>query len=110
MESKKPRETLEQEFVLTHPECETRYRVRLHVYEYYVDFQVRPREADRASLPMIDGTIKWDGCSNITFPSAREEALHGCSRSDLAGIGVLLGDIWDEATRLMEILRAPRRL
>lgn len=50
--------------------------------------------------PLIQGSVKWDGCSNFNFPEADEGLIHGCKRADLVAIGTILGRIYDQAIRL----------
>lgn len=49
------------------------------------------------ALAFIEGEIKWDGCSNFTFPEQERCMLHRCDRAGLLRIGQLLAAIYDHA-------------
>lgn len=50
----------------------------------------------------IDGEIKWDGCSNILFPSQERCMLHFCDRESARVIGKVLDRLYDYASDNIE--------
>lgn len=54
---------------------------------------------DRAAAQVaLSGSIKWDGCSDISFD---DEPLHFCGRDDVQGFAALLSAIYDLAAELI---------
>lgn len=49
----------------------------------------------------LHGSVKWDGCSNWHFDEQDRVMIHGCSRDDLEGIGLLLTKCFDIAHEIM---------
>jgi len=43
----------------------------------------------------LEGSVKWDGCSNWKFP----DAVHFCERSQMIGIGEVLAFCFDLAAK-----------
>lgn len=58
----------------------------------------RPVEDRGAAQVMLSGSIKWDGCSDITID---DEPLHFCSRSGMEEFASLLSAIYDLAAELI---------
>lgn len=55
-------------------------------------------EAER----FLDGSVKWDGCSNMSFDAIKNGVnLHFCSRADAKAIGELLAACYDLAAEWM---------
>lgn len=50
------------------------------------------RSLDEAEL-YIQGTVKWDGCSDWIFEDAKLH--HGCNREDLARVGDVMAICWE---------------
>lgn len=57
-----------------------------------------PVEDRAAAQVAISGSIKWDGCSDITID---DEPLHFCSRSGMEEFTMLLSAIYDLAAELI---------
>lgn len=54
------------------------------------------------AAPYINGSVKWDGCSNWLFDDqVGGNMLHGCSRRDIQRYGDVLGRCWDMAGEMM---------
>lgn len=55
------------------------------------------------SVLLIEGTIKWDGCShnNFTPNDSNRGYIHGCSRQDLVRLGELYRRLFDIAMERM---------
>lgn len=93
------------------PEVWLDYEVRDIVgYEGGLDgvatFSVGPTTHDETpdpdlAAPMLTGSIKWDGCSHNTFAPAEGGYIHGCSRRDMARLGVLFERMFDQAAELL---------
>lgn len=49
----------------------------------------------------LNGSIKWDGCSNWQFQGQERGFIHGCCKADLVRIGTLMGTCWDLASELL---------
>lgn len=62
------------------------------------DMGTPTRDIEKAQV-FIEGFVRFDGCTNYTFPSDAME--HTCYRSQLVSVGVLLGRIWDQCVELM---------
>lgn len=63
-------------------------------------YQSSPDPVEHRSLAqaVISGSIKWDGCSDITVD---DELLHFCGRSDMEEFTALLSAIYDLAAELI---------
>lgn len=57
-----------------------------------------PVEDREAAQVMLSGSIKWDGCSDMTI---EDEPLHFCGRSDMEEFALLLSAIYDLASELI---------
>lgn len=57
-----------------------------------------PIEDRNAAQVMLSGTIKWDGCSDVTID---DEPLHFCGRSNMEEFTALLSAIYDLAAELI---------
>lgn len=76
---------------------ETESGVRIynrHGYESSLD----PVEDRSAAQVMLSGSIKWDGCSDLTI---EDEPLHFCGRSDIEEVAKVLSAIYDLAAELI---------
>jgi len=50
----------------------------------------------------IEGHVKWDGCSNWMFQECLDNTyIHGCSKSDITRIGLILGECYDWTKELL---------
>lgn len=57
---------------------------------------------DKANAPIyVRGHVKWDGCSNYTFPASESCMEHECDRSGLVALGTLLGRVFDQCAAMM---------
>jgi hypothetical protein len=56
-----------------------------------------------SAKPEIEGSIKWDGCSNLDIGDADRPGCmwHHCDREGLVAVGTVLGRLFDEAMALM---------
>lgn len=52
-------------------------------------------DLDNAACEM-QGQIKWDGCTDIDYPSAEKVMDHFCGRKSLLEWGALFGRVYDE--------------
>lgn len=43
---------------------------------------------------LISANIKWDGCSNWSFPSTQSCMYHGCDKEDVVRIGAIMLVCW----------------
>lgn len=59
----------------------------------YRDLTTEIEEAEK----FVTGTIKWDGCSHLNFPSY----MHFCSAEEAESLGKLLADVYREAGRFV---------
>jgi hypothetical protein len=57
-----------------------------------------PVEDRNAAQVTLSGSIKWDGCSDITI---NDEPLHFCGRDDMEEFAALLSAIYDLAAELI---------
>lgn len=57
------------------------------------DFTENMGEAD----VFLEGSIKWDGCSDWTFPGLEKCMLHFCGRNDATDLGALMAKLYDLA-------------
>lgn len=57
-----------------------------------------PVEDRAAAQVAISGSIKWDGCSDLTI---EDEPLHFCGRSNMEEFAALLSAIYDLAAELI---------
>lgn len=57
-----------------------------------------PVEDRSAAQVMLSGSIKWDGCSDLTI---EDEPLHFCGRSDMEEFAKVLSAIYDLAAELI---------
>jgi hypothetical protein len=53
-----------------------------------------PVEDYQNAEPMFKGSVKWDGCSNWDFSFQEMNMFHGCSKTDLINLGLILGEAW----------------
>jgi len=49
----------------------------------------------------FSGEVKWDGCSNWTFKEQDRNMIHGCDRTDLVNLGLVLAACWDWTRELL---------
>lgn len=49
----------------------------------------------------LEGSVKWDGCSNMVFREQERVMLHFCEKKEAQNIGVLMGYIYDMAEELI---------
>lgn len=63
-------------------------------------YKSSPDPVEHRSLAQVvlSGSIKWDGCSDITID---DEPLHFCGRSDMEEFAGLLSAIYDLAVELI---------
>ena len=61
----------------------------------------QPTDNFEKAETFLEGTVKWDGCSNFEFSAQKNAMLHCCSKDDVVAIGTLLGRIYDCAARLI---------
>jgi hypothetical protein len=49
------------------------------------------------ATPYLDGSVKWDGCSNWTvgYNDSRAYLMHFCSREQLENLGKVMARCWD---------------
>lgn len=57
-----------------------------------------PVEDRNAAQVALSGSIKWDGCSDVSID---DEPLHFCGRSDMEKFGRLLAAIYDLASEFI---------
>lgn len=57
-----------------------------------------PVENRSTAQVMLSGSIKWDGCSDLTV---EDEPLHFCGRSDMGEFAKALSAIYDLAAELI---------
>lgn len=102
------------------------YRIEFTVYECFETTQTLPdgntlveimyqKGNDWTADPteskvILEGYVKWDGCSNWDFHPADTGAepdgtqhrhmKHGCTKEDLTNYGVLLGRLWDLGSKI----------
>jgi hypothetical protein len=57
-----------------------------------------PVEDRAAAQAMLSGSIKWDGCSDITID---DEPLHFCGRQHMEEFGALLSAIYNMAAEMI---------
>lgn len=57
-----------------------------------------PVEDRAAAQVALSGSIKWDGCSDITID---DEPLHFCGRADMEEFTALLSAVYDLAAELI---------
>lgn len=50
---------------------------------------------------VIEGSIKWDGCSNLNFFPDEKGYVHFCGKNGAVVMGNLLAAMYDEAKELM---------
>ena len=43
----------------------------------------------------LEGSIKWDGCSDMYFAEQEGVSMHFCGKRDLENVGKLLMNIWN---------------
>lgn len=60
-----------------------------------------PIEDYRNAEPMFKGSVKWDGCSNWDFSFQEMNMFHGCSKTDLINLGLILGEAWSMTKNLI---------
>jgi hypothetical protein len=65
----------------------------------YEDAEGQVVEDINKAAVYMSGSVKWDGCSNLTFDEQERVALHFCGKENAMHIGALLGAIYDEAAR-----------
>lgn len=80
--------------------------LQYHVYGWTDGLEWTP-DLDRAQ-PFLSGTIKWDGCSNLTFDDQALGALHFCGREHAAQVGALIARLYDLAAELISNWDAKR--
>jgi hypothetical protein len=63
-------------------------------------YESSPDPVEHRSLAqaVLSGSIKWDGCSNMTID---DEPLHFCGRSDVEEFATVLSAIYDVAAELI---------
>lgn len=49
------------------------------------------------ATPYLDGSVKWDGCSNWTvgYNDTQVYMMHFCSREQLENLGKVMAKCWD---------------
>lgn len=57
-------------------------------------------ELDEAQR-VIDGYVKWDGCSDLDFFPDRNGNDHFCGKNNAMGLGLLIGEIYEFARELL---------
>ncbi len=50
----------------------------------------------------LDGSVKWDGCSDWHIQESERCCVHGCSRGDLTAVGEVMARCWDWTAILCE--------
>lgn len=60
-----------------------------------------PVETMDEAEPYFHGSVKWDGCSNWNFDEQERCMLHGCSKSDIVNLGLILGECWEWTKELL---------
>lgn len=50
---------------------------------------------------VIEGMVKWDGCSHLNFFPDEEGYVHYCGRTSAVQLGELIGLVYDEARKGM---------
>lgn len=85
------------------------YYIELRVEQYYADVKVwniagittdgellfgEEFKPERPEYPNIDGSIKWDGCSNWDF-NTDECMMHFCGKGGVEEFGKLLIKLYD---------------
>lgn len=51
---------------------------------------------------LIEGHVKWDGCSNWDFKLSQDCMYHACSMEELLNIGLVLATCWTMTKELCE--------
>lgn len=60
-----------------------------------------PVELLEESEPYLNGSVKWDGCSNWHIDEQDRIMIHGCCRSDLLKIGEVMARCFDWTKELL---------
>ncbi len=53
------------------------------------------------ATPLMHGYVKWDGCSNWSFPSTEKCMYHACGRPGLTRLGDVMARCWDWTAQLL---------
>lgn len=90
---------MEQRIGEVHSEKDTKFNPPRPIFERRgatsgMDTVYNPDEAQR----VISGSIKWDGCSNITLFEDEQGFVHFCGKDGAAMYGKLLEEIYNIAT------------
>ena len=64
------------------------------------DCNKRVLETKKAAR-MIEGSIKWDGCSNLNLYPDEECMTHFCGRESATDLGEVLGKMYDLAAEII---------
>lgn len=59
-----------------------------------------PTEDIEKAEVFLQGSIKWDGCSNLQFKDG-DCLLHFCDKKDAMNVGVLMGRLYDLAHEMV---------
>lgn len=62
---------------------------------------VREDGMHNSALVRAEGSVKWDGCSNIKFPETDEVMLHFCSKEAVEQFGQALARLYDLAKNMI---------
>jgi hypothetical protein len=72
---------------------------------HYVDYKVYSSDGEYddgqkvyETDPIVQGEVKWDGCSNWNFGDCM---MHGCTRQELLNIGIMMSICWDWTAELI---------
>lgn len=76
------------------------YTTPLYTVKDAIDCSESTENSDDAQV-FLSGSIKWDGCANLTFDEQETAALHFCGRSDAQRVGKLLDRLYDLAGELI---------
>lgn len=66
-----------------------------------INYKITRADRDKNSL-IIDGFVKWDGCSNWKFPEQDHIMFHACTLEGLDEYAYLMKFCWTHASTTIE--------
>lgn len=85
-------------------DCYIEYEVKTLIYcddglkfEMAVGSRFEGTDDPDKGIPLVNGTVKWDGCSHNNFASY----IHGCSKKEMMRLGVIFERVFAAAATLM---------
>jgi hypothetical protein len=58
-------------------------------------------DSPEGATPLMQGYVKWDGCSNWSFPSTEKCMYHACGRPGLTRVGEVMARCWDWTAQIL---------